>query len=209
MDPVNRKERRNQMSNELTPQAEESLRQAFKTLNRFMLLMWRLGLGYWINFWPGVVGRIMVITHTGRKTGLRRRTPVNYALIDGEIYCIAGFGKLTDWYRNIIANPDLEVWLPDSWWAGVAEDISDSEDRLSLLREVIIASGFAGRLAGLDPYNMSDEAFTEATAEYRLLRIRRSAPRTGPEGPGDLAWIWPLATLLLLPLVFLRPKKRR
>ena len=64
-------------------------------------------------------GQIMVLTHTGRKSGLRRRTPVNYALVDGEVYCTAGFGQISDWYRNILANPQVEVWLPDGWWAGV------------------------------------------------------------------------------------------
>jgi len=39
-----------------------------------------------------------------------------------------------------------------------------------------------------------------------VLHIRRTAERTGPQGPGDLAWVWPLATFLLLPLVFRRKK---
>ena len=67
------------------PQFEEKLRQGFKYLNKFMLLLWRLGLGNLLNAWPDVGGRIMVITHTGRKTGLKRQTPVNYTIIDGEV----------------------------------------------------------------------------------------------------------------------------
>ena len=76
--------------------SEQDLRQGFKYFNRFMLLMWRLGLGRWINLWPEVGGRIMVITHTGRKTGMRRRTPVNYTIANGDIYCTAGFGGVSD-----------------------------------------------------------------------------------------------------------------
>ncbi len=89
----------------LTPEVEERLRTGFKVLNKFMLLMWRLGLGWMLNIWPAGFGRIMVITHTGRKSGLRRRTPLNYAEVDGEIYCTAGFGHISDWYRNIMADP--------------------------------------------------------------------------------------------------------
>ena len=70
-----------------------------------MLLMWRFGLGTWLNVWPSVIGQIMVLTHTGRKSGLKRHTPVNYALVEGEIYCTAGYGRGSDWYRNIEANP--------------------------------------------------------------------------------------------------------
>ena len=114
---------------------EEALRQAFKVLNRrLMVPLWRLGLGQWLNAWPTMSGRIMVLVHTGRKSGRRRFTPVNYAQVDGEVYCTAGFGAGSDWYKNIIANPAVEVWLPDGWWAGVAEDITGAPAALPLLR---------------------------------------------------------------------------
>lgn len=191
----------------IDPRVEEGLRQGLKYFNhRFMLPMWRLGLGPWVNAWPEVGGQIMVITHTGRKTGIRRRTPVNYAIVDGDIYCTAGFGPTSDWYRNIMANPEVEVWLPDGWWAGVAEDISDSEARLPLLRQVLIGSGFAARLAGINPITMTDEELDAATAHYPLIHIRRTEARTGPGGPGDLAWVWPLATMILLSFVLFRRK---
>jgi deazaflavin-dependent oxidoreductase (nitroreductase family) len=182
----------------IDPQTAAKLQQGFKYFNKFMLLMWRLGLGKWINFWPEVGGQIMVLTHTGRKTGLKRQTPVNYALVEGELYCTAGFGQLADWYRNIMAEPKVEVWLPDGWWAGLAEEVTDPEQRLPLLRQVLIGSGFAAYLAGINPRSMTDEALDAATTDYRLLRIRRAEARTGPDGPGDLAWVWPLATLVLL-----------
>ena len=44
-----------------------------------------------------------------------------------------------------------------------------------------------------------DEALAQATETYRLVRITRTAARTGPEGLGDLWWIWRLAILFLLP----------
>jgi deazaflavin-dependent oxidoreductase (nitroreductase family) len=185
-----------------------NLRQFFKYFNRYMLLLWRLGLGRWMSLWPEGFGQYMVITHTGRKTGLRRQTPVNYAEVCGDVYCVAGFGPVSDWYRNLKANPRVEVWLPYGWWEGTAEEVTGTEGRIPILREVIIGSGFAGRAAGLDPFRMSDEALDYATADYRLIRIRREAPRTGKDGPGDLAWVWPLATMLLLPLVFRRLSAR-
>jgi len=190
------------------PRLEEQLRQGFKYFNRFMLLMWRLGLGPLLNMGPSLAGRYMVITHTGRKSGKKRRTPVNYALVDDDVYCVAGFGSASDWYRNIIANPQVEVWLPDGWWAGIAEEVIHPEARLPLLREVLIGSGFAAYAAGVDPRQMTDEALEAATKEYRLVRIRRVAARTGKDGPGDLAWAWPLLVMVLLPLVFLRKPGR-
>lgn len=191
----------------LDPKLEKQLRYGFRYLNKFMLTMWRLGLGSLINCWPDVFGRIMVITHTGWKTGLRRRTPVNYAIVDGEVYCTAGFGKVAHWYKNIQADPNVEIWLPDGWWRGTAVDISDAENKATLLRQVLIGSGAVGPMFGLHPKTMSDEELAGLTASYRLIHIQRTAPQTGPDGPGDLAWVWPLATMTLLPLALRRRKR--
>ena len=187
------------------PRLEEQLRQGFKYFNRFMLLMWRLGMGPLLNMGPAIAGRYMVITHTGRKSGMKRRTPVNYAMVDDEIYCTAaGFGSVSDWYRNIIANPQVEVWLPDGWYAGIAEEVTHPEARLPLLRDVLIGSGFAALAAGVDPNKMTDEELDAVTKEYRLIHIRRVAARTGKDGPGDLVWVWPLLVMILLPLALFK-----
>lgn len=186
---------------------EERIRQAFKHLNRFMILMWRLGFGVWLKS-KATWGQIMVIKHIGRKTGVVRMTPVNYAIVDGELYCTAGFGKGCDWYRNVLANPEIEIWHPEGRWRGIVEDISDSSDRIPLLREVMIGSGFAARVFGLNPHAISDEQLALAAKSYRLLRVRRAEAMTGAGGPGDLAWIWPITTLALAWMLLRRRRKR-
>jgi len=191
----------------LSSAAGGQLRKYFKYINQAMVMMWRLGLGSWGNQ-ADLTGQIMVLTQTGRKSGHRRRTPVNYALYNGDIYCTAGFGANSDWYRNVVANPQVEVWLPEGWWAGLAEDVTGIPEHIHLIRLVLIASGFAATSSGINPVTMSDEELEAAAAGYRLVRIRRIAPRTGPGGPGDLAWVWPVATMLLLPFA-LRGMGRR
>ena len=192
---------------DMDPRLAQFLRRAFWWLNRFMVLMWRLGLGSWLND-VRTGGQIMVITHIGRKSGLRRQTPVNYAIVDGELYCTAGFGRLSDWYRNIRVQPKVEVWLPHGRWMGEVEDISASPNYAALMRQVLIGSGFAARVAGLNPSKMGDEALIAATRGYRLLHIRRTSAATGPGGPGDLAWVWPLSSAFLLLLLW-RPSGRK
>jgi deazaflavin-dependent oxidoreductase (nitroreductase family) len=147
-----------------------NLRKVFHKLNRFMVWMWKMGWGKMINFWPAVVGRIMVIKHHGRKSGKEYLTPVNYAIVDGEIYCAAGFGSISDWYRNMQANPDIELWLPEGKRKAHAEDVSDSPMRMFLLKQVIIASGFAAPLFGVDP-KKPDAEFDAMTKEYRLVHF--------------------------------------
>ncbi|MCP4167000.1 MAG: nitroreductase family deazaflavin-dependent oxidoreductase [Chloroflexi bacterium] len=190
------------MENEIS-RSDEALRQVFKIFNRFILLVFRLGLGKYGN--QPETSQVMVLVHTGRKSGLQRRTPINYAIVDNEVYCTAAFGHRADWYRNIMANPEVELWLNDSWWAGVAEEVPQDDPRHNeIMREVLIASGFAAPFfAGLNPKSASDEELAEVSAGYRLIRLRRSVARTGPGGPGDLAWVWPATTFAFLAMCFI------
>lgn len=154
-----------------TPQQMNSLRKIFRAGNRFMVFMWKIGLGKAINSWPAGFGRIMVIKHRGRKSGREYLTQVNYAIVDGKIYCTAGFGSISDWYRNILVYPRVELWLPDGKQIACAEDISHSPQRLFLLRQVIIASGFAGPLFGVNPKKLNDDELNKVSKNYRLVHF--------------------------------------
>jgi deazaflavin-dependent oxidoreductase (nitroreductase family) len=148
-----------------------TLRKIFHAFNPIMILMWRLGMGRMINISPSVIGRIMVIKHRGRKSGKEYLTPVNYAIVDGEMYCTAGFGSISDWYRNMLVNPNVQLWLPDGKCNARAEDISDAPNRMFLLRQVLVASGFAGPTFGVDQNKFNDEQLHAMTKEYRLVRF--------------------------------------
>jgi deazaflavin-dependent oxidoreductase (nitroreductase family) len=168
------------------PQTPAHAPAVFKTLNRVMLLLWRLGLGGVVNCAPRWSGQIMVLVHRGRTSGVLRRTPVNYALVDGDIFCVVGFGT-TDWYRNIRADSHVEVWLPDGWWAGVAEELpQEHTDRLPRLRQVLLASGFAASVAGADPTRWTT---TNSREELRSTGYCAFvAPRRAPAPAARVSW---------------------
>lgn len=155
--------------------ATQRWRRAFKRFNAVMLLLWRLRLGRVVNAWPSVAGRILVLSHTGRRSGLTRRTPLNYAVVDGDVYCVSGFGPGADWYRNVVADPRVEVWLPNARWPGTAQDVTDEAGRTARVRAVLVGSGFAARLAGIDPRRVEDAELDRRTADYRLVRLRRAS----------------------------------
>lgn len=51
---------------------------------------------------------------------------------------------------------------------------------------------------------MSDAELAQVTAEYKLVRIRRTTARTGPGGPDDLAWVWIVGAFALALALFRR-----
>lgn len=181
----------------LDHQLRAALRAGFRRLNRFMLLLWRLGLGPALSLAPPITGRYLVLVHTGRKSGRLRRTPLNYAVVGGAIYVTAGFGAGSDWFRNIVAQPQVELWLPGGRLAATAAEVlAGAPGRLDLLRAVLRGSGFAAFLAGVNPYRLGDAELARATAGYRVVKLAPGERLAGPGGPGDLAWIWlPLAAL--------------
>ncbi|MCI0522005.1 MAG: nitroreductase family deazaflavin-dependent oxidoreductase [Chloroflexi bacterium] len=168
---------------------QDELRKVMHLVNKyFMVPAYQLGLGGLVS--SPFSGYIMVIQSTGRKTGKRRFSPVNYAIRDGCAYCMAGFGSISDWYRNVKANPNVEVLLPGGAFAGVVEEVSDEAERLAAVRATLINAGFAGYFMGFNPRTASDELILEKLQGCPLMRIRPRGIASGPADPGG--WLWML-----------------
>lgn len=180
----------------LQPEVAESLRRWFRRLNRGMVLLWRMGLGPLFGRWPSTAGTILVIRHVGRVSGRTHATPLNYADVDGVAFCLAAFGTGADWYKNVMLRPRVEVWLPDGRWLMEAADGDGRPDRVSLVRRVLVHSGFAAPLFGLHPRRMTDAEIEKTTADYRLVELRRVEPLG--RLPADLGWVWGIPVLVWL-----------
>ena len=75
-----------------------------------------------------IVGKfILLLTHTGRKSGTRYDTPLQYEVIDGA-YCVGVTrGLKADWFRNIQADPHVHVRVDRCEFDCVAEPVTDPE----------------------------------------------------------------------------------
>jgi deazaflavin-dependent oxidoreductase (nitroreductase family) len=173
------------------------MRRLFWFLNRFFMVpMFRLGLGPF--FGNPLWGYIMVLKTIGRKTGRVRYAPVNYAIRNGCVYCLAGWGRISDWYLNLQAAPDISVILPGGAIAGHVEEVQDAGERAAVIRQILKNGGFAGFFGGFNPYRVSEQLLQEKTAGLPLLRVRPMGVGSGASDPGGWAWVWtPLSTILL------------
>jgi deazaflavin-dependent oxidoreductase (nitroreductase family) len=101
----------------------KSVGPVFKWIFKMPILQYRLGLGW-------MIGRyILLLTTTGRVSGLPRHTPLEYEYEpEHNRYRIAaGWGGNTDWYRNLLANPHVIVQVGNRKFAALAEPAPDEE----------------------------------------------------------------------------------
>ena len=162
-------------------------RRLFHYLNRyFMVPIFRLGLGAWMG--NPFTGYIMVIKTIGHKTGRERYTPTNYALQNGNAYCLAGFGQTAHWYHNLQANPRVELIMPGGNLSGLAEEVTDPGERLRAIRQILKNGGFAGFYFGFNPYTVSDKTLVERCANLPVIRTRPAGITRGAADPGG--WLW-------------------
>ena len=166
------------------------MRAAFRYMNRyFMVPAFRLGLGPMIGSPFG--GYIMVLKTTGRKSGQTRYAPLDYAILDGNIYCIAGWGKTAHWFANLKADPHVELLMPGGAVAGIAEEVTDPKEARRARVRVARNSGFALLFEGLNPLTVTDDQLLEGLGYVPVVRIQPCGVGNGAFDPGGWGWVLP------------------
>ena len=87
--------------------------------NRLMGFLYSIGLG------PLVGRMVLLLTTTGRRTGLPRVTPLQYEKVDDAYYVGSMRGTRADWFRNLVADPAVEVRVKSKRFKVKAEPITD------------------------------------------------------------------------------------
>lgn len=109
-------------------------------------LLCRLGLG------GPAAGTVLLLVTRGRRSGKPRYTGLNYARDGDVVYVMSGFGERTDWIRNLVADPHVEVRIGRQRWAALAAIVSDPVRRaraIGLLMDTAQRQGPPKRLRPL------------------------------------------------------------
>ena len=68
---------------------------------------------------------VLALTTRGRKTGRPHVTPLQYERVNDLIYVAAARGQQADWFRNIMACPEVEIEIEGDRFLAQAEPITD------------------------------------------------------------------------------------
>jgi len=109
----------------------------FRQVPRFILRLmhWPPRIAYAVGLGPLIGNIVLLLTTIGRRSGKPRVTPLQYEEIEGRIYLGAALGPQADWFRNIQANPRVEVRLKSRIFPGSAEAITDPERVANFLED--------------------------------------------------------------------------
>lgn len=90
-----------------------------RNIQKIHRLIYAVGLG-------ALIGRIiLLLTTTGRRSGKKRITPLQYEVIGGDYHVGAARGLKADWVCNIRANPGVQVRVGTKQFEGTAEVVTD------------------------------------------------------------------------------------
>jgi deazaflavin-dependent oxidoreductase (nitroreductase family) len=101
-----------------------------RLLYRLPILFYRAGLGRLLG------SRFLMLTHTGRASGLTRRTVLEIVRKDevgGAYYVISAWGEKSDWLRNVRQSPEVLIQVGGRQMKARAEPLSPIETEREVL----------------------------------------------------------------------------
>lgn len=121
----------------------------------------------------------MLLHHVGRKSGLPREAVIEVVRHDaatGDYYVCSGFGEKSQWYQNLMAQPDVRIQVGTKEMHVHAERVSTDEASAEMLDYADRHPGAAKKLAGFMgfPEDGSQQTYRAAGQVLPFLRLMRT-----------------------------------
>ncbi len=132
------------------------------------LYRWRLG---WL-----LGRRLLLLEHTGRTSDLARETALEVMRYDtaGGVYIVAAvFGSSSDWYRHILAGPQVTIRLGGRSYPAVAEPLDPTtayDEFVSYGARHRLFVRLLPKLSGI-PFDGSEAGYRRVAEELPLVAL--------------------------------------
>ena len=182
---------------------------AFNSANKYVgVPALKMGMGRYMS--NPLTGYLMILRTRGRKSGEMRDAPLGYTIVGEYVYCIAGFGRRAHWFQNVLADPKVEVILPGRAFGGLAEEVTDDDERIRVVAPLLRSMGVVAGMMGMgNPWRDSPDAIARKCEGMPLVRIKATGIAAGPEDPGGWFWVLVMAVSAWWLLRMLRRRPRR
>jgi deazaflavin-dependent oxidoreductase (nitroreductase family) len=156
--------------NRLTPR--QQVGSVFKWIFKIPILYYRLRLGWMLE------KRFLLLATTGRRTGKLRFTPLEFEFnpLEDWYRVSPGWGGNTDWYKNVLHNPQVMVQVGRRKFTAVAEPVpveEVAETMLKTSRRHPAMDKVWSRWSDM-PVDGSEESYLHAARFFPSVRLRPS-----------------------------------
>jgi deazaflavin-dependent oxidoreductase (nitroreductase family) len=107
------------------------IQKTVKWFSKFHIFLYRLLGGHLVSG----KGTVMLLTTTGRKSGLARTKPVMFVEEGDQIFCVAsrgGSAKHPLWYKNLVKTPQVTVEVMGRGQESRTARTANSEERAAI-----------------------------------------------------------------------------
>jgi len=147
------------------------------------IFLWRLGLGL-------VVGRLfMIVTTTGRKSGLPRPTAIEFHEYKGRKYVYCAWGDKADWYKNILADPRVTIQTASGMEHVIARRVT-ADRELAETFDFVAHNPAMQRWIRTLGFRLSLGEFLAHKDRFYLMTFDPTDKPTPPPLEADLKWVW-------------------
>ncbi len=152
-----------------------------KSIFRLPLYLYQLGWGPALKWIP-----LLILTTEGRRSGQARHVVVEYRRHGSKFYIVSGWGKNTDWYKNVLQNPRVTIQLGSEVLDAKAIPVDNPPEALSALymfsRNSWIYESLFARMTSAHAADLSTLA--DVVDEFTVVRLEPSeeAPQLATVG---------------------------
>lgn len=123
------------------------------------------------------------LTTTGRRSGLPRTVEIWFAGEDDTVYMVSGYGRASNWVRNLVREPRVAVTIGGVQFPGLARVLDPSRDGEAWRRGAgLCCRKYYGRDASYLAQGWSRSA---AVVEIRIVGPGRPPEVRARDGPGE------------------------
>lgn len=146
------------------------------------MYVWRMGYGFLLGRW------FLILTTTGRKSGLPRHTPLQYFGGCERKYVVSGWGEKAQWYKNMMTYPNVTIQSAHGIESVRGRVVTDDQDYIQAFQQCQHDPMMRWWMASMD-IPPTQEAFLANKDKFLMVTFDPTSEPTPPPLPADLVWV--------------------